>query len=65
MKKLGKKSMVEIHETYCSHCPSKGYPPDPEVEDILKWPKEERIKSVFDCAWRPGKLRKGYWERIQ
>lgn len=54
----------EVHETSCENCPSE-QGTDPEVEDIFTWPKEERLKTLFRCAWRPERLCKGYWKKMQ
>jgi hypothetical protein len=54
----------EIHSHPCVHCPStKG--PDPMTQDIIDhYPRSEQLQSVFACAWRPGKLCKGYCDAL-
>lgn len=52
-----------VHESPCVNCPStRGT--DPEVQDILKLPREKRVETAFPCAWRREKLCKGYWDKI-
>lgn len=52
-----------IHATPCELCPStKGT--DPETEEIMACALEERLKTVFRCAWRPNKLCKGYCDKV-
>jgi len=52
-----------IHIKCCKKCPSAlGKTHDPEVRNILKWPKKERLKTVFTCAWRQNKLCRGYYD---
>lgn len=53
-----------IHSSPCSHCPSIISPNDPESQDIREWPKEERIKTAFACAWRLNKHCKGYCDMM-
>ena len=52
-----------IHETCCKHCPSK-QGTDPEVQDVLTWPREQQLETLFVCAWRPDKLCRGYCETL-
>lgn len=59
---LSRQKPKEIHDRPCASCPSAHFPIDPESEDILEWPIEERLKTVFSCAWRPEKLCRGYWD---
>lgn len=60
-KKLYPNRYKEIHKVCCEECPSgEGMVNDPEVEDQLKLPKEERAKRVFLCGWRQSKLCKGF-----
>lgn len=54
------KMNAKIYKTVCTQCPSAYYPADPECEQIMKYPKEEQLKTVFNCAWRQNKLCKGY-----
>lgn len=54
----------EIHRVPCKNCPSvvnkvNGVI-DPENEEVKLFPREEQIKTVFPCGWRPSKLCKGY-----
>jgi hypothetical protein len=58
----------EIHKVPCKNCPSvidklNGVI-DPEVEDTKMLPREEQIKTVFTCGWRPSKLCKGYCDEF-
>lgn len=49
----------EIHAHPCAHCPSK-HPPDEMTLDILTWPRQAQLETVFRCAWRGDKACKGY-----
>lgn len=53
----------EIHQHACANCPSKDEP-DPAVEEFMAAPRDIQLESVFVCAWRPGKLCKGYCDRL-
>lgn len=44
----------------CKLCPTAHYPPDEEVQEILKLSHEEQVKTAFACGWNPGKYCKGY-----
>lgn len=54
----------EVHSSSCAHCPSM-QGTDPETEDIMTWPLEERMKTRFPCAWRNEKLCKGYHDKMK
>ena len=52
---------TEIHESPCAPCPStKDLSEDWESQEIREAPRDVRIAHAFRCAWRPGKLCKGY-----
>lgn len=54
---------VEIYKQPCPHCPSmKGT--DPEVEDMMTWPRDAQVDTVFPCAWRKEKMCKGYCDKL-
>lgn len=53
-----------VHSRPCKHCPSKGGATDPEVDDILTWPKERQWETVFPCGFRPSKLCRGYVDTV-
>lgn len=60
---------VEIHASPCAHCPSawlaRDSREDEESKDIKKsCSRAERVASAFPCAWRPGKLCKGYCDYL-
>lgn len=57
--------MSKIHARACVLCPSVRRPLDPEVQDILTWPREHQVETVFRCAWRPGKLCRGYCDLLR
>lgn len=56
---------TEIHDQPCHGCPSAHHPPDPEVQDILTWPRERQLKTVFACGWRGDKLCRGYCDLLK
>lgn len=61
-------SMKEIHSTPCEKCPSEWYPPDPEAHDLLTMVTNGEIREedfLFVCAWRPNKICRGLWNRLQ
>lgn len=58
----------EIHKVPCRNCPSiidklNGVI-DPENEEVKSFPREQQIKTVFACGWRPSKLCKGYCDEF-
>jgi len=58
-----------IHAAPCAHCPSArgasaGHEHDPEVLDILTWPRQQQLETVFVCAWRPEALCRGYCDTL-
>lgn len=53
-----------MHLKPCKHCPSAHYPPDPEVEEVLKYSHEEKLKTVFPCGWNGKKYCKGYCDSM-
>jgi hypothetical protein len=54
-----------IHAHACQHCPSVHTPDDPESLQIRDFAsKEEKIESVFRCAWRREKACRGYCDFI-
>lgn len=55
----------EVHDESCEHCPSAHYPPDPCTLDFMELSKEDRMQSVFACAWRPEKLCRGYYDLME
>lgn len=58
----------EIHKVPCKNCPSiidkVNGTVDPEIEDTKLLSREEQIKTVFTCGWRPSKLCKGYCDQF-
>lgn len=54
---------TEVHEKACKYCPSK-FENDPEVEQILKLNREERMSTIFACGWRPTKYCKAYFDKM-
>jgi hypothetical protein len=54
----------EIHKVPCKNCPSVinklTGTVDPENEEVKLFTRQEQIKTVFPCGWRPSKLCKGY-----
>ena len=52
------------HTAPCKNCPSAHYPPDPESEDIVKWPHELRLQTAFACGWAPKRYCKGYCDQM-
>ena len=54
-----------LHAHPCAHCPSVHRPEDPESLDIRDHcSREEKIESVFRCAWRREKACRGYADFI-
>lgn len=54
-----------IHTSPCVNCPSAHFPPDPECVDIKEHcDRATQLDSVFTCAWREGKLCKGYCDYL-
>lgn len=53
-----------MHEHPCAKCPSAHWGPDPEAEEIKTYPHEERVMSVFRCAWRPTLYCKGVCDEM-
>ena len=54
-----------LHAHPCVHCPSVHMPEDPESLDIRDHcSREEKIESVFRCAWRREKACRGYADFI-
>lgn len=49
-----------IHAKHCRHCPSQGGSSDPECDDILLLPLDQRALTVFPCGWNGSKLCRGY-----
>lgn len=55
----------EVHTHPCAHCPSVHGPEDPESVDIRDHcSRDEKIESVFRCAWRRDKACRGYADFI-
>lgn len=54
---------VEIHAHPCTYCPSVAGD-DPWLADMAAAPRVEQVASVFRCGWRPGKLCRGYCDRL-
>lgn len=55
----------KAHKVCCAHCPSAPHrPQDPEVQDILKWPKAARIETAFACGWNGKRYCKGYCDTM-
>ena len=59
---------TEIHTNPCAQCPSVAYMrggfDDPIMEEARRWPRAEQVDSAFSCAWRTGKLCKGYCDYL-
>ena len=54
-----------IHTHACQHCPSIHTPDDPECVQIRDHAsREEKIESLFRCAWRSEKACRGYADFI-
>ena len=54
-----------LHAHPCAHCPSVHMPNDPESLEIRDHcSREEKIESVFRCAWRRAKACRGYADVI-
>jgi hypothetical protein len=54
-----------IHTHACQHCPSIHSPDDPECVQIRdRASLEEKIESLFRCAWRSEKACRGYADFI-
>jgi hypothetical protein len=49
----------------CRHCPSAGGRTDHEVDEILTWPRDKQMETLFTCAWTPGKLCRGYCDTLK
>jgi hypothetical protein len=55
----------ELHAHPCAHCPSVRSPDDPESIDVRDHcALDEKIESVFRCAWRREKACRGYADFI-
>ena len=60
-----KEGPSSLHKHACRHCPSTYSPDDPECLQIRDFaPREEKIKSLFRCAWRREKACRGYADFI-
>ncbi len=60
--------MKEIHHHPCPKCPSEHYPPDPEAHDLMTAVVQGKIAEkdfLFLCAWRPDRICRGLWNRLQ
>lgn len=53
-----------MHKIACKHCPSANYQSDPESQEMMKWPHEERVKAAFPCAWNNTRYCKGYCDEM-
>jgi len=52
------------HVKPCKHCSSMcGI--DPETEDILTWPREQQIETVFPCGWNGIRYCRGYCDKLE
>lgn len=49
-----------VHAKHCRNCPSQNGSSDPECDDILKMPLQDRARSCFPCGWNGAKLCRGY-----
>lgn len=54
----------KMHIKPCKNCPSAHFPPDPEVEVILTWSHEDKLKTVFPCGWNGKRYCKGYCDSM-
>jgi hypothetical protein len=58
---------AEVHAHACRHCPSalgQVHGHDPEVQDVLTWPRADQLETLFVCGWRPTKLCRGYVDTL-
>lgn len=49
-----------MRATACKRCPSTHWPADPECADIRVATKDERLATVFPCAWDRDYYCRGY-----
>lgn len=59
---------LKVHTKPCKHCPSAHYAPSPEGIDMCAYYLKNEITEenfVFNCAWRPEKICKGIYDRLQ
>lgn len=62
---LAQGAPTTIHAHPCAHCPSILGPEDPESIDIRNcYTHEEKIDTLFRCAWRREKACRGYADFI-
>ncbi len=57
-----------VHLRPCKNCPSAWYPHDPESEELEIACANGEIPEkdyLFKCAWRPNKICKGLFDKLQ
>ena len=52
------------HKQPCPRCPSAYFPPDPEVQDIMRLPHQERVQTAFPCGWNGIRYCRGYCDQM-
>ena len=60
-----KETQPRAHTVPCKNCPSANHPPDPEVQDVMTWPREEQVKTAFACGWNQTRFCRGYCDKLE